>query len=103
MEELQELRQEIDRIDAQIVALFEARMAVTQKVGEYKVKRGLPVLDAGREKEVLAKKTALLKDPDRAEDVTVLYECIMGISRRQQRALVKEGRRTPPSPAITRR
>ena len=71
---------------AQIVALFEARMAVTQKVGEYKVKRGLPVLDAGREKEVLAKKTALLKDPDRTEDVTVLYECIMGISRRQQRA-----------------
>ena len=95
MEELQELRQEIDRIDAQIVALFEARMAVTQKVGEYKVKRGLPVLDAGREKEVLAKKTALLKDPDRAEDVTVLYECIMGISRRQQRALVKEGAEDP--------
>ena len=95
MTELEQYRQEIDRIDAQIVALFEARMEVTRKVGEYKLKRGLPVLDAGREKEVLAKKTALLKDPDRSEDVTVLYECIMGISRRQLQYKIKEYRLSP--------
>ncbi len=91
MSELDALRAQIDDIDAQMVALFEQRMAVTRAVGEYKRANAIPVLDVNREREVLAKKRALLKDPALSADVTALYEAILGISRRQQRTLVSEG------------
>ena len=63
MTELEQYRQEIDRIDGELVQLFLERMAVTGKVGEYKQRAGIPVLDAGREKQVIAAKTALTDDP----------------------------------------
>ena len=91
MTELEQYRQEIDRIDGELVRLFLERMAVTGKVGEYKRRAGIPVLDAGREKQVIAAKTALTDDPARKADIAALYESIMAISRRQQRHLVHEG------------
>lgn len=91
MSELEGYRQEIDRIDGELVKLFLERMAVTGKVGEYKQRAGIPVLDAGREKQVIAAKTALTDDPARKADIAALYESIMAISRRQQRHLVQEG------------
>lgn len=91
MTELEQYRQEIDRIDGELVKLFLERMAVTGKVGAYKQRVGIPVLDAGREKQVIAAKTALTDDPARKVDIAALYESIMAISRRQQRHLVREG------------
>lgn len=90
MTELDALRAEIDELDAQLTALFLRRMEVTGRVGAYKQARGIPVLDASREREVLAKKAAMVSDPALKTDVTALYESIMGISRRQQRRLVSE-------------
>ena len=90
MSQLDELRGQIDRIDAQLTALFLQRMEVTEQVGRWKQANGVPVLDAAREREVLAKKAALTDDPARKDDVTALYEAIMGISRRQQRKLLTE-------------
>lgn len=95
MTELEHYRQEIDRIDGELVKLFLERMAVTGKVGEYKQREGIPVLDAVREKQIIAAKTALTDDPARKADLASLYESIMAISRRQQRHLVKEGAEDP--------
>ena len=95
MSKLEELRQSIDQIDQELVRLFERRMAVTREVGEYKQQVGLPVLDAAREREVLAKKLNLISNPDLQADVVQLYENIMAISRRQQRSLVLEGQENP--------
>ena len=89
MEDLQQLRREIDQIDRQITDLFRRRMAVTAEVGAYKVAHRLPVLDPQREQEVLAKKAQLVEEALRG-DVTELFETIMSISRRQQRRLVEE-------------
>lgn len=91
MSQLDDLRQEIDRIDKEMVALFEKRMAITEQVGKYKQGIGMPVLDRSREKQVLEGKTALVSDPKMKTGVTLLYETIMGISRRQQREIVREG------------
>lgn len=88
MKDLSQLRQEIDIIDRQLVALFEQRMAVTRQVGEYKLAQGLPVLDRSREEQVLAGKVAMLTDSSLAADVTDLFEAIMAISRRQQQKLL---------------
>lgn len=95
MSELDVLRGAIDEVDRQIVALFERRMAVTQQVGEYKQAHDIPVLDARRERQVIANKLDCLQNQDLRTDVTLLYETIMGISRRQQRRLVQEGADDP--------
>ena len=95
MQELEALRGQIDEIDQKLVRLFEQRMAVTQQVGEYKQKQGMPVLDQTRHREVLESKAKLLLEPSLKTDVTLLYETIMGMSRRQQRKIVREGAEEP--------
>lgn len=95
MSELDYLRGEIDSIDRQLVALFSQRMAVTQQVGEYKKSVGMPVLDNSRQRQVLESKAALVEEASLKTDVTELFETIMGISRRQQRRLVREGDEDP--------
>ncbi len=90
MSELKLLRDEIDAIDRQIAALFQQRMDVTCRVGQYKVRSGMNVLDTGREQEVLAAKAALTDDPAMQSDLIALFEGIMSISRKQQRKLVQE-------------
>lgn len=94
MDELQGLRGEIDAIDAQLVELFRRRMEVTARVGQYKLARGLPVLDAVREAQVLEKKAALA-GADLRDDVTALFETVMALSRRQQQRLMAAGEAPP--------
>ena len=45
MKDLLELREEIDRIDKQMVELFEKRMQVCGQVAEYKIETGKKVFD----------------------------------------------------------
>ncbi|MEG1878814.1 MAG: bifunctional chorismate mutase/prephenate dehydratase [Pseudoflavonifractor sp.] len=95
MDELEEYRGEIDKIDEELTGLFCRRMEITGKVGAYKLRAKLPVLDAARQRTLLAAKTALVEDPGRKAEVATLFETIMGISRRQQRNLVHEGAENP--------
>ena len=50
MEDLNELRKEIDTIDKAMVDLFEKRMDVSRRVAEYKIANGKKVLDRERKK-----------------------------------------------------
>ena len=52
---LEKQRAEIDAIDREIVALFERRMQVVVDVARIKKENGIAILDASREKEVIAK------------------------------------------------
>ncbi len=88
MEDLKELREKIDAIDRELLALFARRMDVTRRVGEYKVAAGVQVLDPQREREVLDSKAALAPAAIQSEART-LFETIMALSRRQQRRLVE--------------
>lgn len=90
MTELERCRREIDRIDRELVALWQERTAITDRVGRYKQEHGMKVLDSAREAEVLEGKKALVSDPDLRQDVVTLYEAIMSISRRRQRRLCTE-------------
>ena len=51
--ELQEIRNEIDRLDKQIQSLFEERMLLCQDVARYKKAHHMPVFQAGREQQIL--------------------------------------------------
>ena len=63
MDELEKLRKEIDEIDRLLVTLFEFRMEIAVKIGQYKRKNNLPVLNSVREEEVIEKALNSLKNP----------------------------------------
>ncbi len=94
MDELQNLRRDIDAIDRRLVELFRQRMDVTRRVGEYKRAQALPVLDQERERQVLQNKGELAGDGLRPAVIT-LYQTIMALSRRQQRDLMGQGADNP--------
>lgn len=81
--DLQELRHQIDDIDRQLVALFKERMQVAANVAEYKRQNGMRVLDASRERALLAKIAEL--SGEEFEDYTrTLYSTILELSRSYQ-------------------
>ena len=54
MDKLELSRQEIDRIDREMAALFCRRMEAVRDIASYKRSHGLPILDSQREAEVLS-------------------------------------------------
>lgn len=63
---LEDWRNEIDELDAEIVRLISKRAKIAQKIGMLKASAGLPVIDAGREDTILrsvaAKNQGVLKN-----------------------------------------
>ena len=90
MKDLSQIRLELDDIDRQLVRLFEERMLLSRQVAQYKIAKGLPVLDAQRERQVIQSRRALLKDAHWADGVEAVFEAIMAQSRKEQEAMVKE-------------
>lgn len=89
MRELTDIRRELDETDQALVALFEHRMTLALEVAAYKQAQGLPVLDAGREAQVLASRAAMLRDDKWADAVRQLYNTIMALSRAEQEKALK--------------
>jgi chorismate mutase/prephenate dehydratase len=85
--ELNQLRQEIDEIDRELVSLFIRRMNCSAGVAEYKREHGLPVLDASRERALLAK-ISELSGEDFEEYSKELYRTILSLSREYQQKLI---------------
>ena len=84
MADLNDYRKEIDEIDAQMIALFERRMDVVRKVGQYKQEHNLSVLQTGREQAVLQRAAENLTNPDYAADAKQFMRAAMEISRAAQ-------------------
>ena len=87
--ELNQLRQEIDEIDRELVSLFIRRMNCSAGVAEYKREHGLPVLDASRERALLAK-ISELSGKEFEEYTAELYKTILSLSRDYQQKLLDE-------------
>ena len=90
METLQELREQLDSIDSQIVELYEKRMDVCEKVGEYKIATGKPVLDAKRESEKLQCVQQLASQERNKEGICELFQLLMTASRKLQQQMINE-------------
>ena len=90
MDKLLELREELDRIDDQIVALYEARMRVCARVADYKIKNGKEVLDRSREEQKLQSVEEKTSNDFNREAVRELYELLMEQSRRLQKKIISE-------------
>lgn len=91
--DLSKIREEIDAVDAQLVELFRRRMALSGDVAAYKAERGLPVLDAARERQKLAS-IARMAGEDMASYACTLYNTIFEVSRLEQERLLRPASET---------
>ena len=82
--DLQDIRKELDTVDAQIVALFEQRMGLAEQVAEVKKGTGKKVYDREREMQKLSAVKALTHNEFNAKGVSELFQQLMSISRKLQ-------------------
>jgi chorismate mutase / prephenate dehydratase len=83
---LAQLRERIDKLDEQIVALLNDRARISLEVGQVKPPEA-PVFVPAREAELLERISSLSTGPLPAEDLSAIYRDILSSSRRLQRAL----------------
>lgn len=89
-ESLETLRQKIDTIDRELVALLEKRMDTVTKIGQVKKEGNQAVYDEKREQQVLDKVAKLLKNKGYMETITDTYVDLMKHSREYQNKMKEE-------------
>ncbi|MCF0138093.1 MAG: bifunctional chorismate mutase/prephenate dehydratase [Oscillospiraceae bacterium] len=88
---LEDLRLDIDRVDNELIRLFEERMRIAAQIGEYKQQNSMPVLDPKREREKLRELSGRLPESLREYGYS-LYSLIFELSRcSQNRIINKQG------------
>ena len=86
--ELTELREQIDGIDADLIALLERRMDVAAAIAAVKARTGKPVLDSVREAEKLDRVRSACR-AETADGIAAVFEAIMAASRARQTSLLE--------------
>jgi chorismate mutase len=95
---IEELRNRIDLIDAQLVRLLNVRVACAVEVGRLKHELGLAVYQPEREAQVLngvRRAATELAGPLTAEAVVRIFERIIDEARRAERQKGKDGAAAP--------
>ena len=96
--DLTEIRNEINRVDDQLVNLFVERMELASQVAAYKRENNMPIFVPAREREIL-KKVAEQAGPEFGSYARLLYATIMDLSRSHQSK--QNGTVTPLAQRIT--
>jgi chorismate mutase len=83
--EISRLREEMERIDDELIRVLVRRCAVARQLGEVKLQRQLPVVDTAREAAVVRRaaeqaRRAGIDD----EPVRQLFWCLIELARRSQ-------------------
>ena len=87
MDELETLREEIRKIDRDMVVLFEKRMAVSANVAQVKIKNRLPIYDEAREEQNIRELSDLLEDALDRPLFQKWYRVLMDISKFRQKEI----------------
>jgi len=90
MNELENLRERIDTIDKELIALFEERMDVVNDIAEYKIKNNLPILNQSREDIVISKVKSIVKNKEYTDSAIDFIKDIMKISKKFQQNLISK-------------
>lgn len=88
--ELKDYREQIDRIDGELVRLFEQRMELAAQIAAYKRAHDLPILQPAREQEKLGTLSAQVKD-DLKAPLCRLYTLLFELSREHQASALRCG------------
>lgn len=90
MDDLKNLRAEIDSIDKKLSLLFEKRMDVVSRIVQYKLKNNMSIYQKDREDEVLEKITSYINDKSLEKPAQKFFESLMKISKEQQERILKD-------------
>ncbi len=85
---IEDIRKDINALDAQILKSFERRMELVQQVAAYKAERGLAVLDEARERALLERIGKMTENEKYAPFAQRLFTELMRYSRELQQALL---------------
>ena len=86
--DLQEIRQNIDRIDQELVDLFCRRMELAAQVAAYKKENNMPIFVPEREQQILDA-IAEQAGPEMAAYVRKLYAFLFALSKDYQAEVIK--------------
>lgn len=86
---LDDIRSDIDTLDAQLVQLLEARIALVSQVATFKKMTGGRVLDNSRELVILDRVASQVENPDYTETVVNTFKDILKNSRAYQEKVLK--------------
>lgn len=87
MAEIDELRENINRLDGVLSKAFSERMETAKGIAAYKRAHGLPVLDEKREEEVIRRNTEKYSDPETKDYYVQFLKEVMALSRAYQERL----------------
>lgn len=90
--DLNEIRQQIDTVDNEIVALLEERMKLVTRVSAYKQRTGKAIYDPEREQALLDNVAASVVNPEYQEAIVASFADIMKRSRIYQASKLEESR-----------
>lgn len=83
-------REEINRIDLEMIDLFKKRMAAVSNVVSYKMENNLPVLDTSREADLIKKNLEILNTPELEEYYLTFFDGVLKSSKDYQKKIKGE-------------
>ena len=89
MSQMDELRDQIEKIDEQMIDLFEERMRVSAKVAAFKKEHGIPVLDEEREKILIKRNVGKVKNRELDVYYKEFFEGVLNVSKKYQHKLME--------------
>ncbi len=85
---LENARERINKIDAQMARLFVERMIAARDVAAYKKENGMPIFDASREAQIIERNLALVQDENLRSFYVEFLKYNMKLSKEYQRQLL---------------
>ena len=87
--DIDDIRKEIDRLDNELLKIFNERADLALKIGEIKKEKGLPVYDPDREKRIFDRMRSANPGPLEDNAIVRLFERVIDESRRLERIRTK--------------
>jgi chorismate mutase len=87
---IDEIRQNIDRLDSELLRIFNERAQLALAIGEIKKGLNLPVYDPAREKRIFERMTAQNPGPLDDQAIVRLFERVVDESRRLERIMTSK-------------
>ncbi|GEK28959.1 chorismate mutase [Furfurilactobacillus siliginis] len=87
---LNQLRQQLNALDAQLIPLLEQRLAVVQQVGNVKAAAGLPANDPQREQVIIERLAQQVTEKTFTPAMTQIYQGIFAAAKDMERVIIKQ-------------
>ena len=88
MNQLEQARIEINKIDEQMAVLFERRLQAAEQVAAYKKQQGLPIFDKAREQAVIEKNLSRIQNQAYCPYYHAFLQHLMDLSKEYQATLL---------------